>query len=422
MRSPSGYRSKGEGRTTRLAPSDAAYGSIAGKKQARADVLTDPPIYVPIHLVANVIDWPARAALVADLARQHAAMHDTDDSFVSEGYAALREGEFFTALVPAELGGGGAKISEMCDAIRIIAAACGSTALAFSMHSHVVAVAAWRWKHQRAPTDALIRRVAAEGLILASSGGSDWLQSGGTAVKAEGGFEITARKAFSSGSPEADLLATSAVYEDPEAGPTVLHFSVPLKNERVKHLPTWQVMGMRGTGSNDIEIDRLFVPDSAILGRRPKGPWHMLFHVISKIAFALIYSAYLGVADGARAKAVAVAAKRPPDDVLATLAGEMDNGLTAADLAWRRMIEIAETADPGPETTAAAMACRTLVAKGAITAVEKAMEVAGGGGFYRKMGMERIFRDIQAARFHPLQEKAQLDFGGRVALGWDING
>ena len=41
-----------------------------------------------------------------------------------------------------------------------------------------------------------------------------------------------------------------------------------------------------------------------------KGPWHMLFHVISKIAFALIYSAYLGVADGARAKAVAAAKKR----------------------------------------------------------------------------------------------------------------
>jgi len=50
------------------------------------------------------------------------------------------------------------------------------------------------------------------------------------------------------------------------------------------------------------------------------------------------------------------------------------------------------------------------------------MEVAGGAAFYRKTGLERTFRDIQAARFHPLQEKPQLDLTGRVALGWDIDG
>lgn len=366
-------------------------------------------------------NWSERAGRVAQAIEGHAAAHDADDSFVSEGYAALKEEGLFAALVPAELGGGGASVAEICEAIRIIGAACGSTALAFSMHSHVVAVAAWRWKHQDAPTEGMLKRVAAEGLILASSGGSDWLASGGTAQRVDGGFEISARKGFSSGSPEADLLATSAVYDDPEAGPTVLHFAVPLKHERVTHVPAWRVMGMRGTGSNDIEIDRFFVSDSAILGRRPKGPWHMLFHIISKIAFALIYSAYLGVADGARANALAMASKRPPDDSLAMLVGEIGNAHLSAELAWRRLTEIAESAEPGAETTAVAMACRTLIAKGAIAAVEKALEVAGGGAFYRKSPLERAFRDIQAARFHPLQEKPQLTLGGRVALGWDID-
>jgi acyl-CoA dehydrogenase len=56
----------------------------------------------------------------------------------------------------------------------------------------------------------------------------------------------------------------------------------------------------------------------------------------------------------------------------------------------------------------------------AIAAVAKAMELAGGQSFYRKAGIERIFRDVQAARFHPLQEKQQLDFTGRIALGWPI--
>lgn len=366
-------------------------------------------------------DWQADARQVADLVAATSAAHDSDDSFVAEGYAALKEAGFFKALVPEELGGHGAEISDMCDAIRIIAGSCGSTALAFSMHCHLVAVAAWRWRNQNAPTDGLLKRVAAEDLILVSSGGSDWLQGGGTAEKVDGGFKITARKVFSSGSPAGDLLMTSAVYDDPAEGPTVLHFAVPLKSERVKHHDTWKVLGMRGTGSNDVEIDGFFLPDAAVSGRRPQGKWHPLFHLISMMAFSFVYAAYLGIAESARDKAIAAAGKRPADRLLPQLVGEMENELLAARLAHREMVAIAETGTPGPEMTSAAMACRTLVGAHAIATVEKALTVAGGGSFYRRSGLERDFRDIQAARFHPLQEKPQLDFTGRVALGWDID-
>jgi acyl-CoA dehydrogenase len=367
-------------------------------------------------------DWSRKAEEVAAAIASHAAEHDADDSFVKEGFAVLEEAGFFTALVPEELGGGGASIDEICNALRIIGAACGSTALAASMHSHIVAVAAWRWQYQNAPTDALLKRVVAENLKLVSSGGSDWLKSAGTMEKVEGGYKLTARKAFASGSTVGNILNTSAVYDDPVDGPTVLHFGAPLKGEGVRIEPTWQVMGMRGTGSDDVVFDGLFIPDAAIAGKRPQGQWHMLFHIISKIAFALIYSAYVGVAEGARNRAVEMAKKRPADPMLAQLVGEMENELLRSRLAHRRMIDIAETAEPGPETTSEAMACRTLVGQAAIATVSKAMEVAGGAAFYRKSGLERAFRDVQAARFHPMQEKPQLDLAGRVALGWNIDG
>lgn len=259
------------------------------------------------------IDWLARADRIARKIADPAVRHDLDDSFVSEGYALLKEEGFFKALVPAELGGGGAGYGEICRAIRHIAASCGATALAFSMHSHLVATAAWRWRHQNAPTDGLLKRVAAEDLILVSSGGSDWLKSAGAATKTEGGYLINARKIFSSGCPAGDLLVTSAVYDDPKEGPTVLHFAVPLKAEGVTILDTWHVMGMRGSGSHDTELKNVFVPDAAITGRREQGKWHMLFHIISMIAFPLIYSAYLGVAEGARGKALEIARKKPDD-------------------------------------------------------------------------------------------------------------
>jgi len=367
-------------------------------------------------------DWTKKAEKIAAAIAEHAAKHDADDSFVTEGFSALEEAGFFTALVPQEFGGGGATISEVADALRIIGAACSSTALAASMHSHIIAVAAWRFKNQGAPTDGLLKRVVAEKLKLVSSGGSDWLSSAGTMEKVEGGYKLTARKAFASGSTVGSLLNTSAVYDDPEAGPTVLHFGAPLKGDGVRIEPTWQTLGMRGTGSDDVVFDGLFIPDAAIAGKRPQGQWHMLFHVISMIAFGLIYSAYLGVRGIMRKRTLAMARKRPQDPLLAQTVGEMENRLLASRLALRRMIEIAETGTPGPETTSEAMQCRTLAGQAAIDTVTKAMEVAGGAAFYRKTGLERAFRDIQAARFHPLQEKPQLDLAGRVALGWDIDG
>jgi acyl-CoA dehydrogenase len=368
------------------------------------------------------IDWFGRADRIAGAIAEAAAQHDAEESFVSEGYQLLKAEGFFKALVPAELGGGGAGYAEICHSIRRIAMSCGATALAFSMHSHLVAAAAWRWRQQKAPTDGFLRRVAAEDLILVSSGGSDWLKSAGTATKTDNGYLINARKIFSSGCPMGDLLVTSAVCEDPDQAQTVLHFPVPMNASGVTILDTWHVLGMRGSGSHDVELKNVFIPEAAISGRRPRGKWHMLFHVISMIAFPLIYSAYLGVAEGARARALEIARKKPDDGNLAYLVGEMENAFAAAAMAVDHMIQNAETATPGPETTNRAVIDRTLAGQAAIRTVERAMEAAGGASFYRRSGLERAFRDVQGARFHPLQEKAQLRYSGRFALGLDIDG
>lgn len=368
------------------------------------------------------IDWGARSARLAGEFGAGAADHDANDSFVFETYQRLKDEGFFKALVPVEFGGGGATVTEVCEAIRRLGAGCGSTALAFSMHSHLVAVAAWRWRNQKAPTEGLLKRVAGEDIVLVSSGGSDWLKSAGTAVKSEGGFLINARKMFSSGSPAGDLLVTSAVYDDPDAGPTVLHFAVSLKAPGVTVLDTWRALGMRGTGSHEVVLKDVFVPEASISGRRPQGKWHMLFHIISMIAFPLIYSAYVGVADGARAKALEIARKKPDNGNLAYLVGEMENASAATAMAFDQMVQCAETGTPGPEMTSRVMIARTLVAKAAIETVERAMEVVGGASFYRDLGLERAFRDVQGARFHPLQEMPQLRYTGRVALGLDIDG
>jgi acyl-CoA dehydrogenase len=373
-----------------------------------------------VQLARPETDWLAAADRVAAAAAAEAATNDAHDTFVAAGYAALKQEGLFKAHVPVELGGGGASHSEMCAVVRRIAAHCGATALAFAMHTHIVAVAAWRWRHEQAPTEGLLKRVAAEDLILVSSGGSDWLQSAGRATRVEGGYRIAARKAFASGCPMGDLLVTSAVHDDPDAGATVLHFAVSLKAEGVSIAETWRTLGMRGTGSHDIILDNVFIPDAAISGRRAQGKWHPLFHAISLLAFPIIYAAYVGVAEGARGRALDLVRNRPTADI--ALVGAMENSFTEATIAHDHMVALADGGRPGPEVTGKAMAGRTLAGRAAIRTVELAMEVAGGASFYRDRGLERAFRDVQAARFHPLQEGPQQLYAGRLALGLDIDG
>jgi alkylation response protein AidB-like acyl-CoA dehydrogenase len=365
--------------------------------------------------------WYEIANRIADRIAASAAEHDRDGSFVAENYDLLREAGLIGAAVPVELGGDGLDYATLCGIVRRLGKSCGSTALAFSMHCHQVAAAAWRWQHLQAPTDSLLRRVAAENLVLVSSGGSDWLQGGGTATKIEGGFLINARKIFSSGCQAGNILMTSAVYDDPEAGPSVLHFGVPFSAEGVTILDTWDTMGMRGTGSHDVELKDFFLADAAVSGRRPQGKWHPLFHIISMIAFPLIYSAYLGVAEGARDAALETARRKPANAGLIAQVGDMQNAFWAAETALNAMIATATSASPGPETTSAVMTGRTIAGRAAIRTAELALEVAGGSAFYRGSAIERAFRDVQGARFHPLQEPAQRDLSGRLALGLDID-
>lgn len=367
-------------------------------------------------------DWMAVARALGERFAARAAGHDADDSFVADNYVDLKAHRLFSAGVPTDLGGGGASHGELCAILRTLGRSCGSTALALSMHTHLVAAAVWRRQHDQAPVEPMLRRVAAEELVLVSSGGSDWLAGSGQARRVEGGYRIDARKIFSSGCPAGQLLVTSAVLDDPQAGPTVLHFAVALDSPGVKILDTWHTLGMRATGSHDITLHDVFVPEAAIAGRRPQGKWHHLFHVVVMIALPLVYSVYVGVAEAARDLAVRQAVKKRDDANVPYLVGEMENELAAADMALEAMIATAATAQPGPETTKRVAIARTLCGRAAIATVDKAMEVTGGGAFYRSLGLERLFRDVQGARYHPLQEKAQLRYAGRLTLGLDIDG
>jgi acyl-CoA dehydrogenase len=366
-------------------------------------------------------DWQGIAADLADRFRPACAGHDAEDSFVAENYAALKAAKLFSAGVPVELGGGGASYHELATILRTLAKGCSSTALAFAMHTHPVALTVWRWRHDKAPVEPLLRRIAAEELVLVSSGGSDWLQSAGKAERVEGGFRVTGTKRFASGSPSGDILMTSAVYEDPEAGPTVLHFGLPLKAPGVTVVDNWRGLGMRGTGSGDVVIDGFFLADAAVGVRRPQGRWHRLFHTIAIVALPLIYAVYLGIAEAARDAALQAIGRRRGDPDLPPLVGALQTELLAAELGVGEMLALGATSEPGPAATSRVFAAKTLATRAMLKTVDHALAIAGGAAFRRDHPLERLSRDIQGARYHPLQEAAQLRLSGREALGLSLD-
>jgi acyl-CoA dehydrogenase len=366
-------------------------------------------------------DWAGVARELAPRFAVRSGAHDTDDTFVADNFAVLRERRVFSAGVPAELGGGGASHTEMSDVLRTLAHGCSSTALALSMHTHQVLIPVWRWRHERAPVEPLLRRIAAEELILVTSGGSDWLTGSGRAERVEGGYRVTAHKFFASGSPAADLFMTMAIHDDPREGPTVLHVAIPFRAPGVTIHDNWRTLGMRATGSHDVTLDGVFVPDAAVSVRRPSGRWSPVWHVVATTALPLIYSVYVGVAEAARDVAVRQAARRAADAETQDLVGEMEVELATARMALRSMVDAANGERMGPEVTNQVLVGRVLAGRAAIRTVDVAMEVARGAGFFRALGLERLFRDVQAARYHPLRGAAQRRYTGRLALGVDID-
>jgi alkylation response protein AidB-like acyl-CoA dehydrogenase len=365
-------------------------------------------------------DWLAVARELGPGFASRAPALDANDSFGAENFRELKEHRILSAGVPAELGGGGASHRELCAMMRELGRHCGATALSLSMHMHLVATTVWQHRQGR-PVAPMLERIAAEELMLVTSSASDWLDSTGTAEKVEGGYRVSMRKHFVSGSPAGDILVTSVVYEDPSEGPVVLHFAAPMKGDDVSVLDNWRTMSMRSSGSNDVVLEGVFVPEAAVSMRRPRGAWPAMFEVVAAVALPLITSVYLGVAEAARDRAIELVSKKRDDENLWYLVGEMENALATGRMAVQGLIDLCDDYNfaPSLERVNDVLTRKTIAAESLLQAVEKALQVVGGGAIFRSTGLERFVRDIHAAQFHPLQPKRQHRFTGRMVLGLD---
>ncbi|MFN0027517.1 MAG: acyl-CoA dehydrogenase family protein, partial [Acidimicrobiales bacterium] len=294
-----------------------------------------------------------------------------------------------------------------------------ATAVTLSMHYHLVCTQLWR--HRRGlPGEALLRKVAADNVLLVSTGASDWVDSSGVVTRVEGGYRVSSRKSPASGAPAGVVAATSIAWPDAPDGPQVIHCSIPFASPGVSVEQTWDTMGLRGTGSDTIVFDNVFVPDAAVSLVRPAGVWHPLWDTVLGVAMPTIMAAYLGIAEAAASAAISFAQRHAAQAHVQAQVGELTNRLTLARDVVAAMVASVEDLQFTPSVghTATVLSRKTVAAEALIAVVRQAMEITGGAGFATG-GVERLYRDVHGALYHPLPADRRRPFSGRVALGLD---
>ncbi|HEY6256312.1 MAG TPA: acyl-CoA dehydrogenase family protein [Xanthobacteraceae bacterium] len=265
-----------------------------------------------LNVVPATPDLKSRAQAVAAVAAAQAAAVDRAARFPGEALAAAKAQRLLGILVPTDLGGEGATITNVVETCYTLARACASTGMIYAMHQIMVACltrhaqgSAW---HRR-----FLRRLSSDQLLLASSttdgqGGGD-LRKSDCAVDAQGAeFTLVKNATVMSYGAQADAIVATA-RRTPDAPPTDQVLVAIVKEDyTLEHQVDWDTLGMRGTCSAGFKL----AAQGAIEQIFPE-PYHRI-HTQTVMAMAhLTWSAvWAGIAAGAvdRARAFVRGAAR----------------------------------------------------------------------------------------------------------------
>ena len=349
---------------------------------------------------------------------------DAENKFAQKNFDLLQERGVYNALIPADLGGGGVAYSEVCYFLKDLAQYCPSTSLTLSMHMHLAAVLVFKHMIGDAGATKTLKSVVEKDLVLLSTGGGDWVSSNGSAKKVDGGYIINCRKSFCSGAPIANLAVMSCTFDD-DAKKQVIHFSIPLNADGVEILGDWNAMGMRGTGSNSINFNDVFVPEEKVTLTRERGKWHPLWDVVSTVAFPVFISPYAGIVEAIAKKTITLFSKKEIHEshALSNL-GEMHNHFQITKMAHQKLVENANNlmTKPSSESAAVALQLKSIITQHGRMSAQAAMETLGGSSYFHNLGIERMFRDLLAGEFHPMHASKQKEMLGSYLIGKTLAG
>jgi acyl-CoA dehydrogenase len=255
-------------------------------------------------------------ALCHEAAAPNAASVDKDSRFPSETLAALKRERLMALLVPVELGGKGASLTEVADLCCVLAQSCASSGMIYAMHNikqhNLVAGGASSAWHRD-----FMKRVAAEQLLLASATtetgiGGDLRNSVCAVERKDGEFSLVKDATVISYARQADAIFATA-RRNPEAASSD-QVMVALTKEQYELKPTtaWDTLGMRGTCSEGFILSGK-APEAQIF---PQPFAELAAQSMLATSHTLWAAVWYGIAQDAVARAQAMVrgeARKKPD-------------------------------------------------------------------------------------------------------------
>ena len=375
---------------------------------------------------AEPSDMPAllaRAEALVPVLRERAGRAEELRRLPDETIADLHDSGLFRILQPKRVGGSELPFRAIVEIVAALGRGCGSTAWVLAN------LAAYHWLLGMWPKQGQddVWGQSPDNLV-----GSALIFARGRARPVPGGYRLTGRWPYSSGVDAVSWNMLGAIVTDDEAGVTEPRvFLVPAGDYTI--IDTWQVIGLMGTGSKDVAVEDVFVPEHRTLavdhmtgGPNPgsevnPSPLYRL-PAISLFAFC-IAGVSLGIAEGAIEHFVTTTRTRLSNFTgrnladFNTLQVHLAEAAAIADAARALMLGdcdeatriAAEGAVPSLEQRARYRRDGAYAATLCTKAVDVLFTASGGGAIYARNPLQRAFRDVHAANAH-------------YVLSWDING
>jgi alkylation response protein AidB-like acyl-CoA dehydrogenase len=324
-------------------------------------------------------------------------------------------------------------LSETGHQLRRLAYYAPATALAINMHLYWTGNAADLGRAGDRSQQWLLEAAVAGEVFAAghAESGNDIpvLLSTTRAERVEGGYRFTGRKSFGSLSPVWTYLGLHGMDAADPASPKIVHAFMPRDTEGYRIEPTWDVLGMRATRSEDTILDGVFVPDRYIARVVPAGAAGIDAYVLGLFAWALLGfgNVYYGLARRALDLTIDAVKSKRSIALTRTMAyhAEVQHRIAEMGLAFEsigpHLDRVADDwsrgVDHGAAWPAKIFAAKYHAVEDSWRIVDTALDVAGGFGIFRKSGIERLFRDARLGRLHPANSMLTHEIVGKTLLG-----
>jgi alkylation response protein AidB-like acyl-CoA dehydrogenase len=366
-----------------------------------------------------------------------AATYDQENRFFEEDFKELRAANYLLLPVPAEFGGFGMTLTEVCREQRRLAYHAPATALAVNMHLYWAGVAADLWRRGDTSLEWILRE-AADGEVFAAGhaeSGNDVpvLFSGAKAERVDGGYRFTGRKHFASLTPVWTRFGMHGMDTSNPSQPKVVHAFMPRNTVGYTIKETWDVLGMRATRSDDTVVENAFVPDRYVARVVPAGAQGLDPFVLGIFAWALMGfgNVYYGLARRALDQCINAVKNKGSLALTRSMAYHPEIQHAIAEM----VIEL-ESIEPHLESVAEdwskgidhgalwpskIFAAKFRAVEGSWRVVDLGLDVAGGAGIFRSAGYERLVRDARLGRIHPANSFLTHEVVAKTALGISLD-